>query len=139
MKKADKDKLSCRTEIRTTMALNHKIEENAEKMGMGKAQYIIRCIENQPAIPVFVWESDDLTNIMDSLIQVSESIRRLTTGITMVGSATTKDITKLNTQVQELSSLYSDLLFQYEKQRESTTKTARRMVREWKKSERDNS
>ena len=139
MKKADKDKLSCRIEIRTTLALNHKIEENAEKMGMGKAQYIIRCIENQPAIPVFVWESDDLTNIMDSLIQVSESIRRLTTGITMVGSATTKDITKLNTQVQELSSLYSDLLLQYEKQRESTTKTARRLVREWKKSERDNS
>ena len=49
--KKDQEKLMCcRTEIRTTEAMNREIEEKAENLNMGKAQYIIHCIENQPAI-----------------------------------------------------------------------------------------
>ena len=114
-----------------------KVKKKAMEMQMNKTQYILHCIENQPAIPVFTWEDDDLAAITDAAIQISENIRRLTSGITMIGSATAKDIEKLEAQYSELNGLYSELLMKYKKQRENTTKTARRLVREWKKSERN--
>ena len=106
------------------------------EMGMAKTQYIIYCIENQPATPEFIWQSDDLNEAIETLVQISDNVKRVTDGVSMTNTVTGKDVAKLEAQYQELNGLYSALLMQYTEQRKKTTNTARRLVRDWKSAER---
>lgn len=129
------------TKVRTQMCLKmtkeqeRLIQDKAAELGMNKTQYVLQCVENQPAIPEFVWESDDLSEIIDTLSDVREHIQSLSGGITMIGSVTQKDIDKLTAMNQEMNRQYLSLVEKYTTQRKQVTKTARRLVREWKKSE----
>ena len=130
------DKLMCcRTEIRTTEAMNRDIEERAEKLNMGKAQYIIYCIENQPAIPTITYQSDDLDDIIDILCDIKHSLEGLADGVVMTGSVTEDDIHKLLDMNYQINQQYLELVKRYDEQREKGTKTARRLVRQWKDAE----
>ena len=130
------DKLMCcRTEIRTTEAMNRDIEERAEKLNMGKAQYIIYCIENQPAIPTITYQSDDLDDIIDILCDIKHSLEGLADGVVMTGSVTEDDIHKLLDMNYQINQQYLELVKRYDEQREKVTKTARRLVRQWKDAE----
>lgn len=113
-----------------------KVAKKAMEMGMAKTQYIIYCIENQPATPEFIWQSDDLNEAIETLVQISDNVKRVTDGVSMTNTVTGKDVAKLEAQYQELNGLYAALLMQYTEQRKKTTKTARRLVREWKSAER---
>lgn len=116
--------------------IREKVAKKAMEMGMAKTQYIIYCIENQPATPEFIWQSDDLNEAIETLVQISDNVKRVTDGISMTNTVTGKDVAKLEAQYQELNGLYAALLMQYTEQRKKTTKTARRLVREWKSAER---
>lgn len=116
--------------------IREKVAKKAMEMGMAKTQYIIYCIENQPATPEFIWQSDDLNEAIETLVQISDNVKRVTDGVSMTNTVTGKDVAKLEAQYQELNGLYAALLMQYTEQRKKTTKTARRLVREWKSAER---
>lgn len=116
--------------------ISGKVAKKAMEMGMAKTQYIIFCIENQPATPEFIWQSDDLNEAIETLVQISDNVKRVTDGVSMTNTVTGKDVAKLEAQYQELNGLYAALLMQYTEQRKKTTKTARRLVREWKSAER---
>ena len=116
--------------------ISEKVAKKAMEMGMAKTQYIIYCIENQPATPEFIWQSDDLNEAIETLVQISDNVKRVTDGVSMTNTVTGKDVAKLEAQYQELNGLYAALLMQYTEQRKKTTKTARRLVREWKSAER---
>ena len=136
--KKDQEKLMCcRTEIRTTEAMNREIEEKAENLNMGKAQYIIHCIENQPAIPVITYQSDDLDDIIDILCDIKHSLEGLADGVVMTGSVTEDDIRQLLNMNYQINQQYLELVQRYDEQRERVTKTARRLVRSWKAAERE--
>lgn len=126
----------CRIEVLTSAATGRMIEEKAKQMGMSKSQYIVYCVENQPAIPEFNWQSDDLNETIETLVQISDNVKRVTDGVSMTNTVTGKDVAKLEAQYQELNELYATLLMQYTEQRKKITKTARRLVREWKSAER---
>ena len=116
--------------------ISEKVAKKAMEMGMAKTQYIIYCIENQPATPEFIWQSDDLNEAIETLVQISDNVKRVTDGVSMTNTVTGKDVAKLEAQYQELNGLYAALLMPYTEQRKKTTKTARRLVREWKSAER---
>lgn len=126
----------CRIEVLTSAATGRMIEEKAKQMGMSKSQYIVYCVGNQPAIPEFNWQSDDLNEAIETLVQISDNVKRVTDGVSMTNTVTGKDVAKLEAQCQELNELYAALLMQYTEQRKKITKTARRLVREWKSAER---
>ena len=126
----------CRIEVLTSAATGRMIEEKAKQMGMSKSQYIVYCVENQPSIPKFIWESDDLNETIETLVQISDNVKRVTDGVSMTNTVTGKDVAKLEAQYQELNERYAALLMQYTEQRKKITKTARRLVREWKSAER---
>ena len=71
--------------------ISDKVEKKAMEMGMPKTQYIIHCIENQPAIPTITYQTDDLNDILDILSDVKRSLEGLTEVIavmrTIKGSA----------------------------------------------------
>lgn len=126
----------CRTEVLTSATTGRRIEEKAKQMGMSKSQYIVYCVENQPSVPKFSWQSDDLNETIETLVQISDNVKRVTDGVSMTNTVTGKDVAKLEAQYQELNELYAALLMQYTEQRKKITKTARRLVREWKSAER---
>lgn len=126
----------CRIEVLTSATTGQRIEEKAKQMGMSKSQYIVYCVENQPSVPKFSWQSDDLNETIETLVQISDNVKRVTDGISMTNTVTGKDVAKLEAQYQELNELYATLLMQYTEQRKKITKTARRLVREWKSAER---
>lgn len=126
----------CRIEVLTSATTGRRIEEKAKQMGMSKSQYIVYCVENQPSVPKFSWQSDDLNETIETLVQISDNVKRVTDGVSMTNTVTGKDVAKLEAQYQELNELYAALLTQYTEQRKKITKTARRLVREWKSAER---
>lgn len=126
----------CRIEILTSAATGRMIEEKAKQMGMSKSQYIVYCVENQPSVPTFIWQSDDLNETIETLVQISDNVKRVTDGVSMTNTVTGKDVAKLEAQYQELNERYAALLMQYTEQRKKITKTARRLVRDWKSAER---
>lgn len=126
----------CRIEVLTSAATGRMIEEKAKQMGMSKSQYIVYCVENQPAIPEFNWQSDDLNETIETLVQISDNVKRVTDGVSMTNTVTGKDVARLEAEYQELNEKYAALLMQYTEQRKKITKTARRLVREWKSAER---
>lgn len=126
----------CRIEVLTSAATGRMIEEKAKQMGMSKSQYIVYCVENQPSVPVFDWQSDDLNETIETLVQISDNVKRVTDGVSMTNTVTGKDVARLEAEYQELNEKYAALLIQYTEQRKKITKTARRLVREWKSAER---
>lgn len=131
----DEKKVRTQMCLKMTKEQEQLIQDKAAELGMNKTQYVLRCVENQPAIPEFVWESGDLSEIIDILSDVREHIQSLSEGITMIGSVTQKDIDKLTAMNQEMNRQYLSLIEKYTTQRKQVTKTARRLVREWKNSE----
>lgn len=132
----DEKKAKTQMCLKMTNEQEHLIQEKATALGMNKTQYVLRCVENQPPIPEFVWQSDDLNEAIEILVQISDNVKRVTDGVSMTNTVTGKDVAKIEAQYQELNGLYAALLMQYTEQRKKTTKTARRLVREWKSAER---
>ena len=126
----------CRIEVLASATTGRRIEEKAKQMGMSKSQYMVYCVENQPAVPTITYQSDDLNETIETLVQISDNVKRVTDGVSMTNTVTGKDVAKLEAQYQELNELYAALLMQYSEQRKKITKTARRLVREWKSAER---
>lgn len=129
----------CRIEVLTSAATGTMIEEKAKQMGMSKSQYIVYCVENQPSIPEFIYETDDIVQAVDKLSEISENIRSMTMGITLTDSITDGDMERLENELHELNVLYSDLLTKYQKQRQSVVTNARRLVKKWKMEEKKSS
>ena len=119
--------------------LFQEIEEKAIEQGMNKTQYIISCVENQPAVPEFIYETDDIVQAVDKLSEISENIRSMTMGITLTDSITDSDMERLENELHELNVLYSDLLTKYQRQRKSVVTNARRLVKKWKMAEKKSS
>lgn len=119
--------------------LFQEIEEKAIEQGMNKTQYIISCVENQPAVPEFIYETDDIVQAVDKLSEISENIRSMTMGITLTDSITDSDMERLENELHELNVLYSDLLTKYQRQRKSVVTNARRLVKKWKIAEKKSS
>lgn len=115
--------------------ISDKVEKKAMEMGMPKTQYIIHCIENQPAIPTITYQTDDLSDILDILSDVKRSLEGLTDGLVLTGSVTERDIQRLLEMNQQMNEQYLCLVQKFDKQRNQAAKTARRLVREWKQSE----
>ena len=111
----------------------------AAKRGMTLSDYILRCVENQPAIPEFIYETDDIVQAVDKLSEISENIRSMTMGITLTDSITDSDMERLENELHELNVLYSDLLTKYQRQRKSVVTNARRLVKKWKMAEKKSS
>lgn len=111
----------------------------AAKRGMTLSDYILRCVENQPAIPEFIYETDDIVQAVDKLSEISENIRSMTMGITLTDSITDIDMERLENELHELNVLYSDLLTKYQRQRKSVVTNARRLVKKWKMAEKKSS
>ena len=68
--------------------ISEKVAKKAMEMGMAKTQYIIYCIENQPATPEFIWQSDDLNEAIETLVQISDNVKRVTDGVSMTNTVT---------------------------------------------------
>lgn len=115
--------------------ISERVEKKAIEMGMPKTQYIIHCIENQPAIPTITYQTDDLNEIIDILCDVKRSMEGLTDGLVLTGSVTERDIQRLLEMNQQINEQYLNLVQKYDTQRNQVAKTARRLVREWKQSE----
>lgn len=111
----------------------------AANRGMTLSDYILRCVENQPAIPEFSYETDDIVQAVDKLSEISENIRSMTMGITLTDSITDSDMERLENELHELNVLYSDLLTKYQRQRKSVVTNARRLVKKWKMAEKKSS
>ena len=133
----EKQKKSIHLNLMLTPEQHKKITDGAKNLSLNKTQYIIRCIENQPALPVFVYASDDLSDIVDALSDIAERFRRLENGIAITGAATARDMEELKKMNDEISSQYQNLVMKYQEQRKNATKTARRMVKDWKKKEQE--
>ena len=117
--------------------ISDKVEKKAVEMGMAKTQYIIYCIDNQPAIPTITYQTDDLNEIIDILCDVKRSLEGLTDGIVLTGSVTERDIQRLLEMNQQVNEQYLNLVQKVDKQRNQVTKAARRLVRDWKRSEQE--
>lgn len=132
----EKNKKTERIRIWVEPKKKQNMMEKATSKGMTLSDYIMMCVGNQPPTPEFVWQSDDLNEAIETLVQISDNVKRVTDGVSMTNTVTGKDIAKLEAQYQELNELYAALLMQYTEQRKKITKTARRLVREWKSAER---
>lgn len=117
--------------------ISDKVEKKAVEMGMPKTQYIIYCIDNQPAIPTITYQTDDLNEIIDILCDVKRSLEGLTDGIVLTGSVTERDIQRLLEMNQQVNEQYLNLVQKFDKQRNQVTKAAHRLVRDWKRSEQE--
>lgn len=133
---AEKDKKTDRVRIWIEPKKKQKLMEKAASQGMTLSDYMMMCVDNQPSVPTFIWQSDDLNETIETLVQISDNVKRVTDGVSMTNTVTGKDVAKLEAQYQELNELYAALLMQYTEQRKKITKTARRLVREWKSAER---
>ena len=60
--------------LKMTQEQERLIEDRSEKMGMNKTQYVLYCVENQPAIPTITYQTDDLNEIIDILCDVKRSL-----------------------------------------------------------------
>ena len=132
----EKNKKTERIQIWVEPKKKQALVEKAASRRMTLSDYLLKCEENQPPMPEFVWQSDDLNEAIESLVQISDNVKRVTDGVSMTNTVTGKDVAKLEAQCQELNELYAALLMQYTEQRKKITKTARRLVREWKSAER---
>lgn len=121
--------------LKMTQEQERLIEDRSEKMGMNKTQYVLYCVENQPAIPTITYQTDDLNEIIDILCDVKRSLEGLTDGLVLTGSVTERDIQRLLEMNQQMNEQYLNLVQKYDTQRNQVTKTACRLVREWKQSE----
>lgn len=133
---AEKDKKTDRVRIWIEPKKKQKLMEKAASQGMTLSDYIMMCVENQPSVPVFDWQSDDLNETIETLVQISDNVKRVTDGVSMTNTVTGKDVARLEAEYQELNEKYAALLMQYTEQRKKITKTARRLVRDWKSAER---
>lgn len=121
--------------LKMTQEQEQLIQDASEKLGMNKTQYVLHCIENQPAIPVITYQSDDLDDIIDILCDIKHSLEGLADGVVMTGSVTEDDIRQLLNMNYQINQQYLELVQRYDEQREKVTKTARRLVRSWKAAE----
>lgn len=121
--------------LKMTQEQEQLIQDASEKLGMNKTQYVLHCIENQPAIPVITYQSDDLDDIIDILCDIKHSLEGLADGVVMTGSVTKDDIRQLLNMNYQINQQYLELVQRYDEQREKVTKTARRLVRSWKAAE----
>lgn len=121
--------------LKMTQEQERLIVDRSEKMGMNKTQYVLYCVENQPAIPTITYQTDDLNDILDILGDVKRSLEGLTDGLVLTGSVTQRDIQRLLEMNQQMNEQYLSLVQKFDKQRNQVAKTARCLVREWKQSE----
>ena len=131
----DENKTRVQMCLKMTQGQEQLIHDRSEKMGMNKTQYVLYCIENQPAIPTITYQSDDLDDIIDILCDIKHSLEGLADGVVMTGSVTEDDIHKLLDMNYQINQQYLELVKRYDEQREKVTKTARRLVRQWKDAE----
>lgn len=123
--------------LKMTQEQEQLIQDASEKLGMNKTQYVLHCIENQPAIPIITYQSDDLDDIIDILCDIKHSLEGLADGVVMTGSVTEDDIRELLSMNYQINQQYLELVQRYDEQREKVTKTARRLVQSWKAAERE--
>lgn len=123
--------------LKMTQEQEQLIQDASEKLGMNKTQYVLHCIENQPAIPIITYQSDDLDDIIDILCDIKHSLEGLADGVVMTGSVTEDDIRQLLNMNHHINQQYLELVQRYDEQREKVIKTARRLVRSWKAAERE--
>lgn len=121
--------------LKMTQEQEQLIQDASEKLGMNKTQYVLHCMENQPAIPIITYQSDDLDDIIDILCDIKHSLEGLADGVVMTGSVTEDDIRQLLNMNHHINQQYLELVQRYDEQREKVTKTARRLVRSWKAAE----
>ena len=133
----DENKARTQMCLKMTQEQEKLIEGGSEKMGMNKTQYVLYCVENQPAIPTITYQTDDLNEIIDILCDVKRSLEGLTDGIVLTGSVTERDIQRLLEMNQQMNEQYLNLVQKFDKQRNQVTKAARRLVRDWKRSEQE--
>lgn len=131
----DENKTRVQMCLKMTQGQEQLIQDRSEKMGMNKTQYVLYCVENQPAIPIITYQSDDLDDIIDILCDIKHSLEGLADGVVMTGSVTEDDIHQLLNMNYQINQQYLELVQRYDEQREKVTKTARRLVRDWKKAE----
>ena len=132
---ADKSKKTDRFQVWVEPKRKQDLMEIASQQGMNLSEYILKCVDNQPAVPTITYQTDDLNEIIDVLCDVKRSLEGLTNGLVLTGSVTERDIQRLLEMNQQMNEQYLNLVQKYDTQRNQVTKTARRLVREWKQSE----
>lgn len=131
----DEKKMRTQMCLKMTKEQAQQIQDKAVELGMNKTQYVLRCVKNQPAIPEFIYETDDIVQAVDKLSEISENIRSMTKGITLTDSITDSDMQRLEDELHEMNVLYADLFGKYQRQRKSVVTNARRLVKKWKMAE----
>lgn len=132
---AEKGKKTDRFQVWVEPKRKQELVETASQQGMTLSEYILKCVDNQPAVPTISYQTDDLNDILDILSDVKRSLEGLTDGLVLTGSVTERDIQRLLEMNQQMNEQYLNLVQKYDSQRNQVAKTARRLVREWKKSE----
>ena len=133
--KEEKSKKTDRIQVWIDPKRKDELIEIASQQGMNLSEYILKCVTNQPAIPTITYQTDDLNEIIDILCDVKRSLEGLTDGLVLTGSVTERDIQRLMEMNQQMNEQYLNVVQKYDTQRNQVTKTARRLVREWKQSE----
>ena len=134
---ADKSKKTDRFQVWVEPKRKQELMETASQQGMTLSEYILKCVDNQPAVPTITYQTDDLNEIIDILCDVKRSLEGLTEGLVLTGSVTERDIQRLLEMNQQVNEQYLNLVQKFDKQRNQVTKAARRLVRDWKRSEQE--
>ncbi len=113
------------------------LQQAADDMDMNISDYIRYCIDHNDGVPEFRVMNDDVRGIEDELGAIALILDKMANGIKLVNNVTAGDITAIQNEFSEILDIYESKLKQVKSGRSSAEKMARRMAKEWKRSQKE--
>lgn len=132
-----KDNKDVFIKFRCTSEEKYDIEHQAAIEGMPVSEFIRKKINSDGEPVNFIYESHDLDYMIERLGLLAQDMQNILRGVEYTDNVNRADIKNLNRKMDELLDIYQKEFMKEDKKRESAQGYARKMVREWKKQQKE--
>ena len=106
------------------------ITKESKLRGCTQSDYVLHCIMNQPPIPRFEFDLEDLDNILSAAEEIAEEITNLNWGIDNKGNVKDEDIKTISDAQRDINANFCDLYIKYKRQYKKIIARASQLAKE---------